>query len=241
MPDVPHRPDQRDLPDRPYVLLSCGMSIDGYLDSPVLHRLLLSNEADFDRVDEERAASDAILVGAQTIRRDNPRLLVRSSERAARVAPGPASSPTKVTRLAARTSIRGRDSLPATMRRSSSTARRRRWPRPAPGSATRRRSSTPGSPAASTASARTSPPGVSAASWSRAEGRCTRSCSRRTSPTSSSSSSAPFFVGSSKATRFVGDGDFPWNPDHRATLAEVRQIGDVVLLRYALSSRFSMS
>jgi 5-amino-6-(5-phosphoribosylamino)uracil reductase len=52
---------------------------------------------------------------------------------------------------------------------------------------------------------------------------------------------APFFVGSSEATRFVGDGDFPWNPDHRATLAEVRQIGDVVLLRYALSSRFSMS
>ena len=52
---------------------------------------------------------------------------------------------------------------------------------------------------------------------------------------------APFFVGSSKATRFVGDGDFPWNPEHRATLAEVRQIGDVVLLRYALSSRFSMS
>ena len=45
---------------------------------------------------------------------------------------------------------------------------------------------------------------------------------------------APFFVGSSKATRFVGDGDFPWNPDHRATLAEVRQIGDVVLPRHAL-------
>ena len=32
--------------------------------------------------------------------------------------------------------------------------------------------------------------------------------------------------------------DFPWNPRRRATLAEVRQIGDVVLLRYALSSRF---
>ena len=31
---------------------------------------------------------------------------------------------------------------------------------------------------------------------------------------------------------------FPWNPDRRATLAEVRQIGDVVLLRYALSPRF---
>ena len=50
---------------------------------------------------------------------------------------------------------------------------------------------------------------------------------------------APFFVGDSRARRFVGDGRFPWNPDRRATLAEVRQIGDVVLLRYALSARFA--
>src|SRR6185436_2158214 len=49
---------------------------------------------------------------------------------------------------------------------------------------------------------------------------------------------APFFVGDSRARRFVSDGRFPWNPDRRATLAEVRQIGDVVLLRYALSTRF---
>jgi 5-amino-6-(5-phosphoribosylamino)uracil reductase len=49
---------------------------------------------------------------------------------------------------------------------------------------------------------------------------------------------APFFVGDSRATRFVSDGHFPWNPDRRAELAEVRQIGDVVLLRYALSTRF---
>ncbi len=49
---------------------------------------------------------------------------------------------------------------------------------------------------------------------------------------------APFFVGDSRSRRFVDDGRFPWNPDRRATLAEVRQIGDVVLLRYALSTRF---
>jgi len=49
---------------------------------------------------------------------------------------------------------------------------------------------------------------------------------------------APFFVGDSGACRFVGDGAYPWNPDRRATLAEVRQIDDVVLLRYALSPRF---
>jgi 5-amino-6-(5-phosphoribosylamino)uracil reductase len=39
----------------------------------------------------------------------------------------------------------------------------------------------------------------------------------------------------------VGDGRFPWNPGRRATLAEVRRIDDVVLLRYALSERFRLS
>ena len=52
---------------------------------------------------------------------------------------------------------------------------------------------------------------------------------------------APFFVGDSRARRFVGDGPFPWNPERRATLAETRQIGDVVLLRYALSPRFGLA
>ena len=49
---------------------------------------------------------------------------------------------------------------------------------------------------------------------------------------------APLFVGDSRAPRFVRDGMFPWNPGQRAKLAEVRQVGDVVLLRYALSPRF---
>lgn len=49
---------------------------------------------------------------------------------------------------------------------------------------------------------------------------------------------APFFVGDSRAPRFVSDGRFPWNPERRAKLAGVQQIGDVVLLRYALSPRF---
>jgi 5-amino-6-(5-phosphoribosylamino)uracil reductase len=49
---------------------------------------------------------------------------------------------------------------------------------------------------------------------------------------------APFFIGDSRAPRFVTDGRFPFNAGRRATLAEVRQLGDVVLLRYALSNRF---
>jgi 5-amino-6-(5-phosphoribosylamino)uracil reductase len=49
---------------------------------------------------------------------------------------------------------------------------------------------------------------------------------------------APVFVGDSEAPRFVRDGSFPWNTNRRAALVDVRKIGDVVLLRYALSSRF---
>ncbi len=49
---------------------------------------------------------------------------------------------------------------------------------------------------------------------------------------------APVFVGDSEAPRFVRDGVFPWSSGRRAALVDVRQIGDVVLLRYALSSRF---
>jgi 5-amino-6-(5-phosphoribosylamino)uracil reductase len=84
--------------ERPYVLLSCGISIDGYLDNATGKRLLLSNDADFDRVDAVRAECDAILVGASTVRRDNPRLLVRSqARRDERVARGLQPSPVKVT------------------------------------------------------------------------------------------------------------------------------------------------
>ena len=49
---------------------------------------------------------------------------------------------------------------------------------------------------------------------------------------------APFFVGESRAPRFVEAGRFPWTASRRATLADTRRIGDVVLLRYALSDRF---
>jgi 5-amino-6-(5-phosphoribosylamino)uracil reductase len=83
---------------RPYVILSAATSIDGRLDDTSPERLLLSNPADFDRVDEVRAHSDAILIGSETIRKDNPRLLVNSeARRADRVARGLPAYPAKVT------------------------------------------------------------------------------------------------------------------------------------------------
>ncbi|MEU3553753.1 dihydrofolate reductase family protein [Streptomyces fragilis] len=81
----------------PYVLLSAAVSLDGCLDDTGPERLLLSGPQDFDRVDEVRAASDAILIGAGTLRADDPRLVVRSPERrAARTAAGLPEFPLKV-------------------------------------------------------------------------------------------------------------------------------------------------
>ena len=86
------------MPPRPYVLLSCATSADGYLDDASPERLILSGPADLDRVDEVRAGCDAILVGAQTVRKDNPRLLIRDPRRSARrAARGLPPHPARVT------------------------------------------------------------------------------------------------------------------------------------------------
>ncbi|WP_093263246.1 dihydrofolate reductase family protein [Thermostaphylospora chromogena] len=79
---------------RPYVLLSAAVSIDGRIDDASPRRLVLSSPADLDRVDEVRAGCDAILVGAETLRRDDPRLMIRdASRRAARTERGDPEQP----------------------------------------------------------------------------------------------------------------------------------------------------
>jgi 5-amino-6-(5-phosphoribosylamino)uracil reductase len=86
------------VPSRPFVLLSCATSADGYLDDASTRRLVLSGPADLDRVDEVRAGCDAILVGAGTIRKDDPRLLIRDPRRRARrAARGLPEHPARVT------------------------------------------------------------------------------------------------------------------------------------------------
>jgi 5-amino-6-(5-phosphoribosylamino)uracil reductase len=86
------------LTPRPYVLLSCATSADGYLDDASPRRLIVSGPGDLDRVDEVRAGCDAILVGAQTVRKDNPRLLIRDPRRSARrAARGLPEHPARVT------------------------------------------------------------------------------------------------------------------------------------------------
>jgi 5-amino-6-(5-phosphoribosylamino)uracil reductase len=86
------------VPARPYTIVSCAVSLDGYLDDTSPDRLILSGPQDLDEVDALRSRADAILVGAGTVRADNPRLLVRQPARvAAREADGRPPHPLRVT------------------------------------------------------------------------------------------------------------------------------------------------
>ena len=226
------------MPERPYTVLSCAMSIDGYCDSASDQRLVLSNAEDLDRVDAVRAESDAILVGAGTVRNDNPRLVVRVADRvAARVARGLPPTPIKVTVTervkldpealfftvgdtekvvycagdavdTARDLLGGRATVVDAGR-----SVRMRW-------------------LCEDLHAR----GVRRLM---VEGGGTVLTQFLTEDLADELHLvvAPLFVGDSRARRLVDDGRFPWNADSRARLIETRAIGNVVLMRYALSSR----
>jgi 5-amino-6-(5-phosphoribosylamino)uracil reductase len=225
--------------DRPYTLLSCSMSIDGYLGSAAPRRLELSNDADFDRVDAVRASCDAILVGAATVRKDNPRLLVRSqTRRDERIARGLAPSPIKVTVTERMEFDACADFFTtgdteklvycATPRVSHARSQLGQVATVVDG----------GQPV----QMRTVSEDLGARGVQRlmveGGGKVHTQFLIGNLVDELQLVVAPFFVGDSRAPRFVSEGRFPWNPGRRATLSDVRQIGDVVLLRYALSPRF---
>ena len=80
------------------IFVSTAVSADGYLDDRSSERLILSTPEDWAEVHRLRARCDAILVGAETIRRDDPTLSVHDEAlRRERVARGLPSDPVKVT------------------------------------------------------------------------------------------------------------------------------------------------
>lgn len=226
------------MAERPYTLLSCGVSIDGYLDSPSGPRLVLSNDEDLDRVDAERAAADAILVGAATVRRDNPRLLVRSpGRREHRAARGLPPSPVKVT-----VTRSGRLDPCASFFTSGDTDKLVYCTHSV---ATGVRERLGGVATVVDLGPVVDLAVVSEDLFERGVTRLMVEGGGRVHTQFLGADLAdelqlvvaPFFVGDSRAPRFVSDGEFPWHPGRRATLADVRRIGDVVLMRYALSPR----
>lgn len=62
---------------KPFVIAKCGMSLDGKLTQPPGSGRWITSAAARRDAQELRARADAIIVGAETIRRDDPRLTLR--------------------------------------------------------------------------------------------------------------------------------------------------------------------
>ncbi|MCW0215153.1 MAG: dihydrofolate reductase family protein [Pseudonocardia sp.] len=218
---------------RPRVLLSVASSLDGYIDDTARRRLILSNQQDLDRVDEVRASVDAILVGASTIRADDPRLLVRSAElRRRRVAAGSPASPARVT------VTRTGEVDPAAQFFTEGDTARLVYTDDGAVAAVRSRLG-----AVATVIGAGDPLDVHRLLADLAgrgigtlmvEGGGAMHTLFLTAGVVDELHLvyAPFFVGDAEAPRFVHPGTFPQDAAHRMTLAEARPIGDVVLLRY---------
>ena len=80
------------------ITLSFATTADGYLDDNSPRRLMISTPEDWEAVLRLRASHDAILAGAETLRRDDPALLLRdAAARELRRARGMRPDLTKVT------------------------------------------------------------------------------------------------------------------------------------------------
>jgi 5-amino-6-(5-phosphoribosylamino)uracil reductase len=225
--------------DRPYTVLSASMSLDGYLDDGSDEQLILSNQADLDRVDALRATCDAILVGAATVRRDNPRLLVRDAARlATRPGLGRTRGPTKVT-VTARGDL---DPCSAFFCAGDTDKLIYCWTCAVGRTRNRLRSLACVVDAGETVRMQWVSEDLHRRGVRRllVEGGATVHTQFLTDGLADELQLvvAPFFVGDSCGRRFVDDGQFPFDVHRRARLVELTRIDDVVLLRYALSDRF---
>ena len=217
---------------RPYVLLSAAMSVDGYIDDTTPERLRLSDEEDFDRVDQVRAESDAILIGATTLRRDNPRLIVKSPARQAdRAKRGLPACPLKVV-------VTASGDISPDLRFFHSAGDRLIY---CPEAVAPKLQELIGdlaevaSPGASLDfGAMVDDLGERGVRQLMVEGGTTIHTQFLTADLADEIhlAVAPFFVGDTDAPRFVLPGNFPHGNTRRMHLAELRQIGDIALLRY---------
>ncbi|MEV5576485.1 dihydrofolate reductase family protein [Spirillospora sp. NPDC052269] len=221
------------MSDRPHVLLSCAMSVDGYIDDASPDRLRLSTPADFDRVDAVRATCDAILIGAGTVRADDPKLLIKSpSRRERRIAQGLPPDLTKVTVTwtgdldpGARFFTTGES--PKLVYASSGNA-----PELAARLGDRAEVMDAGDPVHFPAMlADLAERGVRRLMVEGGGGIHTAFLQQGLVD-EIQLVVAPFFLGDPAAPRFVGSGVFPQSPERPMRLEEITRIGNLVLLRY---------
>ncbi|WP_344589430.1 RibD family protein [Actinomadura vinacea] len=223
------------MSERPHVLLSCAMSVDGYIDDASPDRLRLSSPADFDRVDGVRAACDAILVGAGTIRNDDPKLLIRSPvRRERRVERGLPPDLTKVTVTA------GGDLDPDARFFTTGESPKVVYAPPAavPALAERLgdRAEVIGAGDPVDFAALLADLAARGVRRLMVEGGGEIHTRFLTAGLADELQLvvAPFLIGDPSAPRFAGPGVFPQSPERPMRLAEATRIGDLVLLRYLL-------
>lgn len=223
------------MPDsRPYVILSAAMSVDGFLDDTSEERLILSGPADLDRVDAVRAECDAILVGAGTVRADDPRLVVGAVRAEHRTADGRPAQPVKVT-------LTGSGDLPVESRFFTFGPASKLVYAPS-GAAAALADRLHVSTTVIDTGASVELPALLADLADRGIGRLlvegggTVHTAFLTAGLADELQLvvAPLFVGAESAPRFVGPGRYRWDAGHRMRLAQVRALDDVVLLRYLL-------
>lgn len=214
------------------------MSVDGYIDDSTPERLRLSTTADFDRVDAVRATCDAILVGAETVRRDDPKLLIKSeSRRQRRIARGLPGDLIKVT-----LTTRGDLDPKARFFTTGDAAKLVYTASAAVAEVTSRLAD--GAEAAGTHVVGAGDPPDVHAVLADLDARGVRRLmvegggGMHTLFLTAGLVDelqlvvAPFFIGDPSAPRFVHPGVFPQSPARPMRLAEVTRIGDLALLRY---------
>lgn len=220
------------------MLASAACSLDGYLDDASGQRLMLSGDADLDRVDEVRARVDAILVGAGTVRADNPRLLVRSqARRRQRLERGEPADPAKVVISSAG------DLDPSAAFFTAGDARRFVY---TPDAGTQAAAARLGAVAEVIAAGdpldphRVDPARLLTDLAGRGVRRLLVEGGSAVHTLFLAADLvdelhlviAPFLIGDPRAPRFVGPAAFPQGPGRPMRLQEVRPVGEVVLLRY---------
>lgn len=213
------------------IILSAAVSLDGFLDDTSPYRLKLSSAEDWAAVQELRASCDAILVGAGTVRKDNPSLVIRDPRvRARRETQGMDADITKIA-----VTRSGRLDPDAAFFReggghkiifaptSTDTSKFETFCEVIKGE---------GITAAFIRDV------LTAKGYKRlmVEGGCeiltmflTEGIGDRLRL-----AIAPFFVGEPDAPRFIGGGAFPWNKDRRMTPESVELLGDTVVIHYRL-------
>lgn len=229
---------------RPYALLSCAISLDGCLDDASSDRLVLSDAADLDRVDEERAGVDAILVGANTIRRDDPRLLIRSTARQRdRLDRGLPAHPVKV-------AITATGDLDPNARFFTAGDATKLVYAPPPIAADLRRTLDGRAEVVTAGPWPGTLAGILPAILDDLAGRGVRRLMVEGGGRVLTAfltagladelqvAVAPFFVGDRDAPRFALPGTYPYGPRRPLRLRDVRRIGDLVLLDYLADDHF---